>query len=259
MDINNASAIYFSPTESTKKTTLQVLSAFDTPKDEIDLTSFKSKLNKTSFAYDEIVIFGAAVHGGRVPAPFLEKLEEISGRNTPAVLVVTYGNRDYEDILLEMKDFIEKRGFIVIGAAAIIAQHSIIRSVAAERPDINDIVEINGFINKLLFKVNQFDDVIDMDVEVPGNFPYRIFSGVPLKPKANRMCDKCGKCVDLCPVNAINPQNPSKTDKKICISCMRCIKYCPNSARKLNRFALGGIEKTFVVKYSNPKDPEFFL
>lgn len=259
MEIKKASTIYFSPTDSTKNVSLQILSGFDMPKEEIDLTSHTDLLEKTNFEYDEIVIFATAVHGGRVPAVFLEKLEEISGRNTPAVIVAVYGNRHYEDTLLELRDFLEKKGFIVIGGASIIAEHSIIRSVATERPNVEDVMEINQFIDQLKFKIDQNEDIIEMDIEVPGNNPYRIYSGVPLKPKASRKCDKCGDCAKLCPVEAISSKNPSKTNKDACISCMRCIKICKNSARGLNKIVLGGFEKTFYVKYAMPKDPEFFL
>lgn len=259
MEFNKASVVYFSPTDSTKNVALQVLAGFEMPTEVVDLTAHSNVLEKENYAYDEVAIFATAVHGGRVPTVFMNKLQSISGRNTPVVLIVTYGNRDYEDALLEMKDFVEKRGFIVIGAAAVIAEHSIMRSVATDRPNLDDVVEINNFTNQLLFKIEQGDDIVDMDVEVPGNFPYRIYSGVPLKPKASRKCDKCGECATLCPVEAISVANPSKTDKDTCISCLRCVKVCKNSARQLNRIVLGGLEKTFIVKYSAPRDAEFFL
>lgn len=259
MEINNATGVYFSPTKSTKKITLQVLNGLEMPKKEVDLTNHDNFLEKNMYTYDEMVVFGTPTFGGRVPVPFLEKLEKIQGRNTPAVLVVTYGNRAYDDILLELKDFVEKRGFIVIAVAAIIAEHNIMRIVATNRPDKDDISKIDEFIEQVKFKIEHGEDIVEMDVEVPGRFPYREFSGIPFKPKTLKTCDKCGKCIEMCPVGAINVKKPTKINKKVCISCMRCIRLCPNSARKLSGVVLGTFEKNFAVKYSTPKTPEFFI
>ncbi len=60
------------------------------------------------------------------------------GNQTPAIAVVTYGNRDYEDALLELQTILEQNGFVVIGAAALIAEHSIVHSVGHDRPDEAD-------------------------------------------------------------------------------------------------------------------------
>ena len=40
-------------------------------------------------------------------------------------MIAVYGNRDYDDTLLEMKDILTERGFTVIAGLAAIAQHSI--------------------------------------------------------------------------------------------------------------------------------------
>ena len=55
-----------------------------------------------------------------------------------AVLMCVYRNRAYEDTLLELADTAEKAGFHVIAAVAAIAEHSVIREIAAGRPDAAD-------------------------------------------------------------------------------------------------------------------------
>lgn len=37
---------------------------------------------------------------------------------TPAIAVCVYGNRDYDDALIELKDAIEANGFKTVAAAA---------------------------------------------------------------------------------------------------------------------------------------------
>ncbi|RGC20210.1 hypothetical protein DXA09_13365 [Absiella sp. AM54-8XD] len=79
-----------------------------------------------------------------------------------------------------------------------------------------------------------------LQVQVPGNHPYKEFHAIPMVPKANSSCIACGKCAIECPVEAIDPMNPSTTDKNKCISCIRCITICPTHARALNPIILKG-------------------
>ena len=78
------------------------------------------------------------VYAGRVPQISLERLSVLKGSGQMAVAVVVYGNREFDDALLETKNALEAGGFQAIAAAAFIAEHSIIRSIASSRPDTED-------------------------------------------------------------------------------------------------------------------------
>ena len=55
----------------------------------------------------ETVVLGAPVYAGRVAPEAVRRLRRIqvaAGASVPAVLTVTYGNRDYEDALVELYD-----------------------------------------------------------------------------------------------------------------------------------------------------------
>ena len=43
-------------------------------------------------------------------------------------------------------------------------------------------------------------------------------------------CIKCNKCVDVCPVEAVNASTYA-TDSDACIKCMACVKSCPTEAK----------------------------
>lgn len=85
------------------------------------------------FGPDDLVLFGVPVYGGRIPSPAVQTLRRMQGSRTPAVLVAAYGNREYDDALLELADIAAANGFIPFAAAALIAEHSIMHSVAAGR------------------------------------------------------------------------------------------------------------------------------
>jgi ferredoxin len=46
------------------------------------------------------------------------------------------------------------------------------------------------------------------------------------------LCDKCGTCISVCPVDAILLEDLLKIDSEKCISCGKCIKVCPSGALK---------------------------
>lgn len=173
------------------------------------------------------------------------------------MLVVSYGNRAYDDTLKELLDFFDNRGFSCVAAIAAIAEHSIMHQFATGRPDESDQKELIEFAQKISKKINSNSAFEKLNV--PGNFPYREYKGVPLKPKAGRQCTSCGLCGKSCPVGAIPLDNPQKTNKELCISCMRCIDICPNKARKVNSLMVKVASKKMKAACAERKRNELFI
>ena len=123
---------HFSPTGGTKKIADAISAGFHTPVVEMDLTKADSTV---TLGENDGLMAVLPVYAGRVPQIALERLAALKGSGQKAVAVVVYGNREYEDALLETEDALEANGFQVIAAAAFIAEHSIARSIAAGRPD----------------------------------------------------------------------------------------------------------------------------
>jgi len=57
---------------------------------------------------------------GRVPALLMEWLQTIKAQKTPVVCVVVYGNKVYDDALLELKNIMTKCGCKPVACAAYI-------------------------------------------------------------------------------------------------------------------------------------------
>ncbi|MGW8195616.1 MAG: flavodoxin family protein, partial [Desulforhopalus sp.] len=138
MNINKVWAVFFSPTRTTKKIVEAVLSGIaGNNVGTYDLTYSAEGIGR-EFHDDELVVFGVPVYAGRVAPLAVERLAGVRGNKSPAVLVVVYGNRDYEDALIELRDLAEKASFIPVAAAAFIGEHSFSSEdfpIAQGRPD----------------------------------------------------------------------------------------------------------------------------
>lgn len=249
--------IYFSPTGGTKKVVDIIGGAWECEQTDIDLSDPKEADADHLFQKEDVCLIAVPSFGGRAPKEALDRIRKMAGGNAGAVLIAVYGNRAYEDTLLELKDTAVKAGFCCRAAVAANAEHSIMHQFGTGRPDDRDQQELVSFAERIKQAQEHFGE--SAEVEVPGNRPYREFGGVPFKPNAGKNCTKCGLCAEKCPTGAIPKDNPASTDPKKCISCMRCVKVCPKHARDLNKLMLMAASQKMKKACSQRKPNELFL
>lgn len=251
--MRNLYAIYFSATDTTRRCVDSLCQGLGIqPNIAINLAD-DLDVEFPHFASDDIVIVASPVYGGRLPEKVAEAFARLQGNNAIAIALAVYGNRDYDDALLELCDILKDNGFRTVGAGAFIGQHSIFPKVGIGRPDKQDLQELVSFgiACKKAIEENSFKNL-----NVKGNRPYKKIAGVPIHPKGSATkCVKCGKCVKSCPVNAINPDKPWETNTQKCLTCGRCIAVCTQRARRNSGIAYSLIGAIFKAAFSKRKDP----
>lgn len=254
----NISQITFSPTGGTDKVVEIITKTWGMPVNKVDLSNAETDYSSLNLDKEDIAIIAVPSYGGRVPSLAAQRISSIYAKQTPCVIVCVYGNRAYEDTLIELNDIAEKSGFKVIAAIAAIAEHSIMHQYATGRPDNKDESELNSFAKKILKKINA-SSAGSAAPQIPGNRPYKKAGGAGLVPKANNNCTSCGLCAKQCPAKAINAENLKTADSKKCISCMRCVVKCPQSARKVNGAMVSIAASTIKKACSTRKGNELYI
>lgn len=220
--------IFFSPTGGTKRVCEQVCRGMNGVTVVTDLCVPRGQVHLPVLSEDDIAVIAMPVFAGRVPAIAVERLRMIESNNTFCVLVAVYGNRDYDDALLEMYDVARSEGFRPVAAIAAVAEHSIARVYAAGRPDAADCEELAAYGREIMGRLG--DGVPPVGLDIPGNRPYKAANVGPF-PEADERCTACGLCAAQCPAGAIPVTDLRTVDRNTCVSCMRCVAVCPAGAR----------------------------
>lgn len=253
--LENIVVAYFSPTGGTRQAALLLAKHLAHNVHEIDLSL--PQIVRYTFTENDILIVAAPVFGGRIPRYFCSKLNSCVGQQARVISAVVYGNRAYEDALLELNDCLHAQDFRVFASVALLAEHSMVPTIAQGRPDAQDEVQIADFakaiMEKLIYKKTSDDFV------VPGNNPYKEWQQMPLVPSVDSSCIFCGICAEKCPTAAIPKDDVQTTEQKKCILCMRCISICPTKARKLPEQAQTMINKKLEAIKGIRKENELFL
>ncbi|WP_455544369.1 EFR1 family ferrodoxin [Intestinibacter sp.] len=263
MQMKKISTLYFSPTNTTKSVVDTIASVYSN-----NITNYNITLDRNieinDFKEDELLIIGMPVYGGRIPSIIKDTLKKLKAQNTLCIPVVVYGNRAFEDALLELSDCLEECGFKIVSAAAFIGEHSYGAEIAGGRPNDDDLNIAKEFALKSIEKISKADTIDNLEkISIPGNHPYKESapSAVYWGPQTLDTCNDCGLCKDVCPMGIIDKENSKLiTDVTKCIHCCACVKSCPQNAKVMTSEMYNKFRGFLISNYSQvQKQPELFI
>ena len=267
MDIEKAYAIYFSPTYTTQKSVTAFVEGMGVPVEKLDLTLPRVRKSFShSFKKNEAVAVGLPVYGGRLPLDLEDFFTGLKGEGTPAAAIVLYGNREFDDALIELRMRLEERGFVVKAGAVFIGEHTFSVKIATGRPDTNDLAIAADFGKKVAAYISEGTSG---NLVLKGNYPFvkkgydpKVHLDFPPHPRftTGDDCNQCGLCADECPWGAIDSHDCRIRNYSKCMICYRCFKNCPVNAIQMTnekfREYLPSFEKRLTAQR---KEPELFL
>lgn len=239
MEVKQVKLIYFSPTGTTQKVLESIAKGINIDNVEhINLTLPEGADRNVSFSSDDLVLIGAPVYSGRLPVEAIRRFKQLRASKAVAVPIVVYGNREFEDSLLELKNLAVELGFYPVAGGAFIAEHSFATKdlpIANGRPDSLDVqkaMEFGARVQEIVASLQSLDSQLALNI--PGRFPYeggaRAMAVAPLTREDT--CTVCGTCATVCPTAAISiKENRVTTTIERCIRCCACVKNCPTDSR----------------------------
>lgn len=272
--INKINSLYFSGTGTTKKVVLSLSKTLgekmgdSVETKDMDFSLPSARENAPSFSKEDIVVVGVPVYAGRVPNVLLKYLNSLKGNGALAVAVVLYGNRNYDDGLIELTDILTETGFKVIAAGAFIGEHSFSNILAKDRPDESEMKKVKDFAGDIYNKIMNNEDSPSLTVK--GEKPYRKYYqpkdryGNPFEfrlitPQTDKeTCIDCKLCAEICPMASISFDDTAEMTG-ICIKCCACVKGCPVGAKHFDDENYLKHQRELEEIYAERREPEIFI
>jgi len=238
--------LYFSATGRTKKILDALTMSLQEDVDmisieDINMTEKETRDKPLTLKKDEVVMIGVPVYAGRIPNILKRFFKTFRAEGNKAIIFVSYGNRQYDDAVVELNALATDSGCVVVGAGAFIGQHAFSDILAHGRPDHEDLQVIRDFSKAMAKKIRAESMEPLLAETIKGEEPIRPYytprdidgqalNFKPIVPSiSDERCNQCGICVAICPMQSLEI-NEKVYVKGACIKCCACVKACSKQA-----------------------------
>jgi ferredoxin len=191
------------------------------------------------------LFIGSPVYVSHAVPPVMEFIAELKeDTGAFAVPFVTWGGACSGISLYEMGKELISRGFTLLGAAKILALHSLMWKLddplGKGHPDADDdrmVVELVNYVNQQI-QVDNSKGIKLSDLAYQTKENHKEMEKISLQTAKAHMpertidierCDQCEVCSDGCPADAVI-FTPYPEFEDGCVFCFTCMKKCPEKA-----------------------------
>ncbi len=226
-------------------------------------------LSQIQKAENLCLFIGSPVYGSRAVPPVMDFIHKLPGSSgIYAIPFVTWGGATSGIALSEMAEALCTGGIRVIGAAKILALHSMMwnaeNPLGAGHPDADDdrmIAElVAGICKKMAEPVPRPLDLSELvclpeavRTQMTGMSFETFRAHMPEKTVDETRCTQCRSCTDVCPASAIT-LDPWPQFGAECICCFNCLRECPEGAITAD---LSGIENRIRARAEQFRETPF--
>jgi ferredoxin/flavodoxin len=244
--------VYCSPAGTTRKVALTVKSTLAEHGQAVALYDLANSLDEATIYYDikntqkeHYLFVGSPVyacHAVPVITNFISRLPNNSVGY--AVPFVTWGGVTSGIALFEMAEMLTRKGYRIVGAAKILAAHSLMwqfeHTLGEGHPDEAD----ENLLVQLLTTVHEYigsNNAIPISLSILNYLPENVREpmakidlnyarqSLPQKAVDKNICTQCNICRAVCPAHAITC-DPFPEFNQNCIMCFTCMRCCPERA-----------------------------
>ena len=154
MSVSTVHAVYFSGTGTTEKTVRRIArrlaDKLGARYAEYSYTLPDARKRELTVPAGDLAVVGCPTYAGRVPNLLMPYLRDmVHGAGALAVPVALFGNRNYDDALMELSKLLTADGFTCVAGAAFVGEHSFSRTLGAGRPNDADMAEMDDFADRI--------------------------------------------------------------------------------------------------------------